>query len=82
MRLSFDRSFSRCQEKILGDVSLKRSLIKRTCSRFDKFTEAATGVVLSEKVFIKISQYSYENICLRDYFLIKLQAEACNFIKK
>ena len=30
----------------------------------------------------KISQNSQENTCARVAFLIKLQADACNFIKK
>ena len=35
-----------------------------------------------KKVFLEISQNSQENTCARDYFLIKLQAKAWNFIKK
>ena len=35
-----------------------------------------------KKVFLKISQNSQENACDRVPFLIKLQNEACNFIKK
>ena len=35
-----------------------------------------------KKVFLKISQNSQENTCARASFLIKLLAEACNFIKK
>ena len=46
------------------------------------FSEAATGSVLSKKVFFKISQNSQENTGTRVAFSIKLQAEACNFIKK
>ena len=42
--------------------------------------EAATGGVLLKKVFLKISQNSYENTCARLSFLI--QKDACNFIKK
>ena len=33
-------------------------------------------------VFLEILQNSQENTCARVSFLIKLQAEACNFIKK
>ena len=33
------------------------------------------------EVLLKISQNSQENTCARVSFLIKLQAEACNFIK-
>ena len=35
-----------------------------------------------EKVLLEISQNSQENTCARVSFLIKLQALACNFIKK
>ena len=35
-----------------------------------------------KKVFLEISQNSQENTCARDFLLIKLQAKACNFIKK
>ena len=35
-----------------------------------------------KKVFLKILQSSQEAICARVSFLIKLRAEACNFIKK
>ena len=35
-----------------------------------------------KKVFLEISQNSKENNCVRASFLIKLQAKACNFIKK
>ena len=34
-----------------------------------------------KKVFLKILQNSQESTCARVTFLIKLQAEACNFIK-
>ena len=33
-------------------------------------------------LFLKISQNSQENTCARACFLIKLQTEACNFVKK
>ena len=35
-----------------------------------------------KKVLLKILQNSQENTCARASFLIKLQAEACNFIEK
>ena len=44
-------------------------------------TEAATEGVLLENAFLEISQNSQENTCAR-VSLIKLQAEAFNFIKK
>ena len=45
-------------------------------------SEAATGGVLSEKMFLKILQNSQENICVRVSFLIKLLALACKFIER
>ena len=45
-------------------------------------SEAATGGVLQEKVFLEIQQNSKENTCARVSFLIKLQASACNFVKE
>ena len=44
--------------------------------------EAATAVVLWEKLFLEILHNSQENTCARVSFLIKLQAATCNFIKK
>ena len=45
------------------------------------FTEAATGEVLWEKVFLEISQNSQENTCA-SLFFNKLYAPPCNFIRK
>ena len=45
-------------------------------------SEPATRGVLSKKVFLKISQNSSENTCIRVSVLIKLLVSACNFIKK
>ena len=48
-------------------------------------SEKAEAVVRKCSVktaFLEILQNSQENTCARDYFLIKLQAEACNFNKK
>ena len=45
-------------------------------------TEAVTRRCSVKKVFLKISQNSQENTRARVSFLIKLQAEACNLIKK
>ena len=39
-----------------------------------EMTVTTTGGVLSEKLFLKISQNSQENTCARDSFLIKLRA--------
>ena len=49
--------------------------IKNKNKRFwRKTSEAATGGVLQEKVFLEISLNSQENTCARVSFLIKLQA--------
>ena len=45
-------------------------------------TEAAIRGALCKKVFVEISQHSQKNTCARASFLIKLQAQACNFFKK
>ena len=37
---------------------------------------------ITKKVFLKILGSSQDNICARVSFLIKLQTETCNFIKK
>ena len=36
----------------------------------DVITEAATGGVLQEKMFLEISQISQENTCARVYFFL------------
>ena len=45
-------------------------------------TEAVTRRCSVKKVLLKILQNRQENTCARFSFLIKLQAEVCNFIKK
>ena len=45
------------------------------------FTETASGILLKKKMFIKISQNSQENTCIRASFSITFQVSACNFIK-
>ena len=40
------------------------------------------GCILSREVTLKISKNSQEDTCARVSFLVKLQAKACNFIKK
>ena len=44
-------------------------------------TEAVTWRCSVKKLFLKISPNSQENTCARVSFLLKLQTEACNFIK-
>ena len=57
-------------------TKMKKKLLKLSTINSDWFTysEAATGDVLSKKMFLKISQNSQENTCARVSFLIKLQA--------
>ena len=45
-------------------------------------SEAVAQMCSVKKLFLEISQNSQENICLRVSFLIKLQAETCNLLKK
>ena len=47
-----------------------------------KLPEAVALRCSVEKFFLEIFQNSRENNCTRVYFLIKLQASVCNFIKK
>ena len=44
--------------------------------------EAVANRCSVKKVFLEISQNPQENTCTRFSFLIKLQTQACNFIKK
>ena len=44
-------------------------------------SEAVVQRCSVRKLFWKISQSSQENTCARVFFLIKLQASTCNFIK-
>ena len=48
-------------------------------SRIDR---SSRPEVFFKKVLLKFSQNSQENTCARVSFLIKLQASACNFLKK
>ena len=45
-------------------------------------TEALARKCSIKNVFLEISQNPTENTCARVSLLIKLQAEACNFIEK
>ena len=49
---------------------------------FPKIRSSRPEVFCKKKVFLKFLQNSQENTCARVSFLIKLEAEACNFIKK
>ena len=46
------------------------------------FTEAVAQKCSVKKLFLEILRNSHENTCVRVSFLIKVQAEARNFIKK
>ena len=61
---------------------ISSNLCKKNCLQcyrlynFFHLSEAATGGVLLEKVFLEISQNSQENTCGTVSFLINFQAEA------
>ena len=65
-----------------GTLSMESNLRMSTILFILLYKEAATGTVLWRKVFLKNSQNSQENTCARVSFLMKLQLEASNFIKK
>ena len=46
------------------------------------YSEAVAQRCSVKIMFLEISQNSKENTCARASFLMKLQASACNFIKK
>ena len=50
--------------------------------KYDRYSEVVDRMCSVKKVFLEISQNSLEKTCARASFLIKLQAQACNFIKK
>ena len=55
------------------------------CTLIIAYTEAATGGVLYEKVFLESSKNSQENTCARVSFLIKLQVSSlgdCFYLQK
>ena len=70
------------------------ALWKHQCSRFTGLwvfwnrtlvcdvEKQSPGGVLWEKVVLEISENSQENACVRVSFSIKLQAKACNSVKK
>ena len=66
-----------------SQISIKewRNWEKSWRINFDElYSEAVVQGCSVKKVFLEISQNSQENTCARVSFLIKLQAEACNFI--
>ena len=65
----------RCQVNIFICSCFEVQLIFQFCVSFllGIKTEAATGGVLLEKAFLKISQNSQKNTYARDSFLIKLR---------
>ena len=66
--------------KYLFKVIIKDT--RTTFMNFLKVQEQPPNVFYKKKVFLKISQNSQKNTCARVFLLIKLQAAACNFIKK
>ena len=61
------------------------ALSSLSCVKYEyllRNTEAVVQRCSVKRVFLEISQNSQENTCARVSFLIKLQAEVFNFIKK
>ena len=69
--------------KTLTEIKAMRVLFLRIflSSMVQRLSEVTRRCSLN-KGFLKISQNLQENTCVRVSFLIKLQGEACNFIKK
>ena len=70
--------FRKCQPWIVLNMFL--SFCQISCFSF--VFQAVARKCFVKKAFLEILQNSQENTCARVSFLIKLQAEACNFIKK
>ena len=60
----------------------KLDLVKTLSLRLRYYQKQPPEVFCKKKVFLEISQNSQKNICARASFLVKLQASACNFVKK
>ena len=63
-------------------LSLSLSVSVSLCLCLSLSLSLSVSFILYFKVFLKILQNSQENTCARVSFLIKLQAKACNLIKK
>ena len=70
------------ENKLEESFPMKRFKINGFDTPFGLDPEAVARRCSIKKVFLEISQNSQENICATVSFLIKLQASACNFIKK
>ena len=68
------------------DLFIAKRYEKMACfsngNELEVYAEAVVQRCSVKKVFSEISKNSHENTCARDSFLITLQAQACNFIKK
>ena len=76
--------FSRkhCCTKKLISPTLKQNTKVMMRLLVTQYQKAVSRRCSIKKVFLKVSQNSQENTCVRVSFLIKLQALACNFIKR
>ena len=80
-------SYVMCQKQVRYryDHKCVRVYDLKSSGRYTFFmnsTEAVAQRCSVKKLFLEISQNSYQNTCVRISFLIKLQASTCNFIKK
>ena len=63
-------------------VNWSKTWLKVYSILFWGFRSSRPEVLTVKKVLLEISQNSQEDTCARVSFLIKLQAQVCNFIKK
>ena len=80
---SLKRHFSSQQTKTCLHACIYRNTRKRQLNVFkNDITKSVPWRYSIKKLFLEISQNSPDNNCAKTYFLIKLQASACAFIKK
>ena len=61
---------------------MKKKMIQRKKKYKNNIFRSSHQRCSLRKVFLEISQNSQENTCVRVFFLIKLQASVCKFVKK
>ena len=76
--LNSDKGFA---EGFVLPFRFERITFKELILHVILFTEAATRVVMKEKVFLEISQNLQKNTCARASILIKLQARPATLLK-
>ena len=80
-----EREYINCQrstEKNSAVYSFLLALQATVLTRIYIVTEAVVRKCSVKNMFLEISQNSQKNTCAKVSFLIKLQPQTCNFIKK